>query len=152
MLALERLSVNTLAQWHAQARFQQDALRVSLAQVLGELTNLAEVHRSELGALDCHLHSHLGERNDALDLWLRKVYNRQAKRLGFDSLVRNAREMRRLKRKTMARHILAGWRQVGLSLTSLLDPMRLRCTGEGCQLTSLLLLAVCMRMPSPPST
>jgi len=111
-LEMERLSVNTLAQWHAQARFEQDSQHVVLAQVTTVLSNLAEEHRTELRALHTHLRSHLQARNEAVDSLLGRLECRRAKKLGFASLMRNVREMARAKRKTMARRTLAGWRQV----------------------------------------
>jgi len=129
-LDLERCSVNTLAQWHATARSEQDSSRVSLMQSLNDMTislshlsteyqdQVRELHThvdAELRGLDTNMTCLLESRKTVLETWLARRHVRLVKAGRFDSWALTSNKRGALKRRAVKRRLFDAWRQVRFS-------------------------------------
>jgi len=129
-LDLERCSVNTLAQWHATARSEQDSSRVSLMQLLNDMTvslshlsteyqdQVRELHThvdAELRGVDTNMTCLLDSRKTLLETWLARRHVRLVKAGRFDSWAHTSNKRGALKRRAVERRLFDAWRQVRFS-------------------------------------
>jgi len=132
-LEMERSSVNTLAQWHAAARHEQEACRASVHHIaaalsqLGHdckyeftalpliLSQLTEDHRSHL--INYHeqlerVRLRLDARSDLLERWFETRQIKRAMQLGLIAWAQICKQSQQSKRVIMLQRSFNNWRQV----------------------------------------
>ncbi len=132
-LEMERSSVNTLAQWHAAARHEQEACRASVHHIAAALSQLGHDCKQEFTALPVILsrltedqRSHLinyreqlervrfrlDARSDLLERWLEMRQIKRAMQQGLIAWAQICKRNQQSKRVIMLQRSFDNWRQV----------------------------------------
>jgi chromosome segregation ATPase len=132
-LEMERSSVNTLAQWHAAARHEQEACRASVHHIAAALFQLGHDCKHEFTALPLILsqltedhRSHLinyheqlervrlrfDARSDLLERWFETRQIKRAMQLGLIAWAQICKQSQQSKRVIMLQRSFNNWRQV----------------------------------------